>query len=96
MERLQSGVTRGAPVTIDVDGQSMSAYEGESVATALLAGGVRAFRESQSGAPRAPYCNMGVCFECEVEIDGTPCVRACMTPVREGMRVRTRADDGRG
>jgi NADH dehydrogenase/NADH:ubiquinone oxidoreductase subunit G len=31
---------------------------------------------------------MGVCFDCLVEIDGVPNVQACMTRVREGMRVR--------
>jgi predicted molibdopterin-dependent oxidoreductase YjgC len=41
-----------------------------------------------SGEPRAPYCMMGVCFECLVEVDGVPNVQACMTSVREGMTVR--------
>jgi len=94
--RLEKGVERPAPVTIEVDGNAIPAYEGETVATALLAAGVRTFHTTSSGMPRAPYCNMGVCFECEVEIDGALLVRACMTPVRAGMRVRTRADHGRG
>ena len=54
---------------------------------ALLAAGVTIFRHTPvSGAPRAPYCMMGACFECLVEIDGV--VRqACMLEVSEGMRI---------
>jgi predicted molibdopterin-dependent oxidoreductase YjgC len=67
----------------------IAAYPGESVATALLAAGVRVFRRTRSGAPRGPLCNMGVCFECVVAIDGESGVRACATQVREGMSVET-------
>jgi predicted molibdopterin-dependent oxidoreductase YjgC len=40
-----------------------------------------------SGTHRAPYCMMGACFDCLVEIDGIPNQQACQTLVREGMRV---------
>ena len=39
------------------------------------------------GVPRAPYCMMGVCFECLMVIDGVPSRQACMVTVREGMRI---------
>jgi D-hydroxyproline dehydrogenase subunit gamma len=39
-------------------------------------------------APRAPYCMMGVCFECLVEVDGKPSRQACLTTVRDGMVIR--------
>ncbi|MBO4206576.1 (2Fe-2S)-binding protein, partial [Micromonospora echinofusca] len=64
-------------------------YPGESLATALLAAGQRAVRVTPGGARRAPYCNMGVCFECVVTIDDQPYQRACLTRTRAGMRVRT-------
>lgn len=80
---------RPAAVAIDVDGAHVDAYPGESLATALLAAGLRAFRRTPSGALRGPLCNMGVCFECVVAVDGEPGVRACATPVREGMSVET-------
>ena len=89
--RLEHGVKRPAAVAIEVDGARVEAYPGESVATALLAAGVRAFRRTPSGAPRGPLCNMGVCFECVVTVDGEPGVRACATQVREGMSVETGA-----
>ena len=92
MTRIDSGVTRTEPFTIDVDGLLMRAYAGESVAAVLLAEGRRAFRMTVVG-PRGPFCNMGVCFECVVEVDGVRS-RACMTTVRAGMAVRTGADAG--
>jgi predicted molibdopterin-dependent oxidoreductase YjgC len=77
--------------TILVDGAPVAARPGESVAAALLAAGVTGFRRTARGEPRAPFCVMGACFECAVEIDGQPLVRACLAPVREGMAVRTAA-----
>jgi predicted molibdopterin-dependent oxidoreductase YjgC len=75
-------------VTITFEGTILTVPAGISVAAALLVGGVRDFRSSVvGGAPRAPYCMMGVCFECLVEIDGVPARQSCMLPVRDGMRV---------
>jgi hypothetical protein len=61
---------------------------GDTVAAALLLAGVDHLRATPvSGAPRAPYCMMGVCFDCLVVIDGVGSRRACLTRAREGMRV---------
>ncbi len=79
-------------VTITLDGASIEAFEGDSVAAALLsANPVFTRRSPVSGAPRAPYCMMGICFECLVEIDGVPNRQACMVPVRDGMAVKRQA-----
>ena len=76
-------------VTIHFDGQPVRARGGDSVAVALLSAGHVATRTTPGGtAPRGPYCMMGVCFDCLVEIDGVPNMQACMTRVRDGMRVR--------
>jgi predicted molibdopterin-dependent oxidoreductase YjgC len=73
-----------------VDGGEITAFAGESVAAALLASGVQAFRDTaREQAPRGLFCGMGVCFECLVTVDRRPNQRACMTPVRDGMRVVT-------
>ncbi|GAB3136889.1 (2Fe-2S)-binding protein [Micromonospora sonneratiae] len=85
----RTALDRPQPVTIEVDGQRVCAYPGESLATALLAAGRRAVRTTASGARRAPYCNMGVCFECVVTVDDVPYQRSCLVRVRAGMRVRT-------
>jgi len=75
-------------VPITIDGARFDAREGDTVAAALLAAGIVAFRTSPvSGAPRGPYCLMGTCFECTVEIDGVRGRQACMTRVAHGMRV---------
>ncbi len=81
----------GAPqVTLTLDGQEIQAPAQGSVAAAMLANGLHATRTTAlSGAPRAPYCMMGVCFECLVEIDGRPNRQACLEMVRPGMQVRT-------
>ena len=75
-------------VTITLDGRPVRARAGDTVAAALFAADVRQCRTTPvSGAPRAPYCMMGVCFECLVEIDGLANRQACMVAVQPGMQV---------
>jgi sarcosine oxidase subunit alpha len=78
-----------AAVTIHLDGEPVTAREGDTVAAAMLAAGVDHTRTTPvSGAPRLPYCMMGVCFDCLMEIDGVPNRQACLVCVRDGMQVR--------
>jgi predicted molibdopterin-dependent oxidoreductase YjgC len=80
------GTERGAALTIQVDGQQVEAYAGESVAAVLLANGRRRFRHTGKVCrPRGIFCGIGVCYDCLVTIDGVPGVRACVTPVSPGM-----------
>ncbi len=75
-------------VTISVDGIAVEARAGESVAAAVLASSGEATRTTPvSGSPRSPYCMMGVCFECLMEIDGVANRQACMVQVAPGMRI---------
>lgn len=75
-------------VTIFIDGRPVTAELGESVAAVLLRQQEGWSRTTPvSGSPRAPYCMMGVCFECLVEIDGQGSVQSCLTPVADGMRI---------
>jgi sarcosine oxidase subunit alpha len=75
---------------LTVDGRTVAAAPGDTVAAALLAAGVTSFcRSPVSQAGRAPYCGMGVCFDCRVTIDGVGSRQACLTPVRNGMDVQT-------
>lgn len=76
-------------VCIVVNGHALTVPATASVAAAVAVGAPACFRRSVRGEPRAPLCGMGVCFECRVRINGTPHVRACMTPVRDGMQVET-------
>ena len=96
MSRLPLGpeLERGPRVEIVLDGQRVTAYEGETVAAVLLAQGEIATRTTVKGEPRGIFCGMGVCFDCLVVVDGVPNTRACMTWVREGLDVRRQ--DGLG
>ena len=83
-------------VTLFFDGRPVKARAGETVAAALLRAGVHAFRHTpESGAPRLPFCMIGHCFECLVEIDGAPNRQSCLTLVAEGMQVRLQDGEGR-
>ncbi len=80
----------GASVALTVDGKQVAARAGDTVAAALIAAGSAHCRTTPvTGAPRAPYCLMGVCFECLVTVDGVGSRQACLVPVREGMAVET-------
>ena len=71
------------------EGQPLEAKAGDSVAAALLAAGITSFRDTPvSGAARGPWCLMGVCFDCLVEIDGVANRQACQVQLTEGMAVR--------
>jgi predicted molibdopterin-dependent oxidoreductase YjgC len=83
-----AGVDRGRALALVVDGTEVAAFEGESVAAALAAAGHRLTRWTErTGEPRGYFCGMGVCQDCLLIVDGQPNVRACVTPVRDGMRV---------
>lgn len=76
-------------VTITVDGVSINAERGESVAAVLLRmSDVWARHNPATGTRRAPYCMMGVCFECMAEIDGVPSLQTCLQTVKDGMVVK--------
>jgi predicted molibdopterin-dependent oxidoreductase YjgC len=78
---------RGPEVSVILEGRTVKAYLGETVATVLLAEGHIATRTTVGGAPRGVFCGMGVCFDCLVVVDDEPNTRACVTWVREGMRI---------
>ncbi len=69
------------------EGEPLNGEAGASVAAALIASDRIAWRATREGAPRGLFCGIGVCFDCLVEIDGESGQRACMIPLREGMRV---------
>ncbi|MEZ2408615.1 putative molibdopterin-dependent oxidoreductase YjgC [Bosea sp. OAE752] len=73
-------------------GRAIPAREGENLAAAILRADIKAFRSTpRSGAPRGPYCMMGVCFECLVTVDGEPNRQACLEIVHGGMVVEPQA-----
>jgi len=48
---------------LSFDGAEIEALPGETIAAALAAADIVAVRRARSGAPRGPYCGMGVCFD---------------------------------
>lgn len=77
----------GVPVRLRFDGVEIAALAGETIAAALAANDIIAVREARSGAPRGPFCGMGVCFDCLVTVNGRPNQRACLTKVAPGMEI---------
>ena len=73
-------------ITVYVEGEPVRVQPHESAAAAALRAGLWFTRTSPvNGEKRAPYCMMGVCFECLMVIDGEPSRQACMVEVRPGM-----------
>ncbi len=82
-------------VTITFNGVDYSAYEGESVAAALLANNIRTLRYSDKlKQPRGIYCGIGHCYECRVSVDGEKSVRACITAVKDRMCIQSKSEHG--
>ncbi len=85
-----------ARVEFSFDGRVLSAPPGSTVAAALCANGVQAWRRTRGrGEPRGLFCGIGACFDCLVEHNGRPAVRACVTLLHDGDRVATSSSTGR-
>ena len=74
--------------TFTFEGQPVAGRNGQSLAAALTAAGIRALRETADGRHRGIFCGMGVCQDCLVEVDGVPNRRACVEAARSGLVVR--------
>ena len=77
----------GLTVTVTVDGDALRVPASLSAAAVVLLHGGVSRTTPVSGSPRAPYCMMGVCFECLMEIDGVQNRQACLVQVADGMRI---------
>lgn len=80
----------GAPaLTLTIDGEAVTATPGETVAAVLLRQPRPASRTTPvHESPRAPFCMMGVCFDCLAIVDGVASTQTCLVTVREGMQVQ--------
>ena len=87
---------RRSKVEFFFDGCRMEGYEGQPIAMALHANGVRVYRETpEMKRPRGFFCAIGKCSSCFMIVDGTPNVRTCVTPLVSGMKVETQYGKGR-
>jgi predicted molibdopterin-dependent oxidoreductase YjgC len=82
-------------VAITINGTAFNVPAGETVAAAVLASGISHTRTTPvSNSPRAPFCLMGLCYECLMVINGSPNQRACKEYVTEGMVIKSQHGSG--
>jgi len=97
IEKLGSNrpiIKRGKQVTVMINEKPTIAFEGEMVSSVLHAEGIRTFHHKhKTGKPAGIYCGMGICYECLVCINGVPNIRACQTPVSDGMNIITSIEE---
>lgn len=87
-------MTAAAHVELTLDGQPLLVPVGTSLAAALAMRRPGYARTSVTGQARAPFCGMGICQECRLQVDGKRRL-ACQTLCRDGMMVDTGADTAR-
>lgn len=82
-------VNRKKEIMFEFNSQTMLAYEGEMIASALIANGIYVFgHHHKDGSAQGIFCANGQCAKCSVIADGVP-VKSCMTEVKPGMRVKS-------
>lgn len=92
MQHPVLGELKRDEIDFSFDGRPMIAQSGDVITSALLANGERSLGITmRSGKPRALYCAIGHCYECQITVDGQAGVRACITRVTPGMRVEPNA-----
>ncbi|WP_041083818.1 (2Fe-2S)-binding protein [Thermotoga profunda] len=85
----------GRKVKFTFDGQEMEGFEGEPIAAALHANGIRILSYTEKyNRPRGFFCAIGKCSSCFVIVDGVPNIRSCITPLKEGMVIKTQRGKG--
>jgi len=77
------------------DGKEVYGYEGDTIASALHALGIKTLSHSiELKRPRGFYCAIGNCSSCNMIVNGKPNVRTCVTVLIEGMKVKTQVNKG--
>ena len=81
-------LSRGRQVTFTFEGRTFQGVEGEPIAAALTAAGIRVLRRTgKQGQPRGVFCAIGLCTDCMVTVNGVPNIRSCVTPLKAGMTI---------
>ena len=87
--------TKGPRVKFQFEGRTLEGFEGEPIAAALHAAGVKVLHLSpRLGRPRGFFCAVGNCSSCLMVVDGVPNVRACVERLRAGMKVERQRGKG--
>jgi predicted molibdopterin-dependent oxidoreductase YjgC len=85
---------RGAKVDFTYDGKKLEGYEGETIAAALHAAGIKVLSHSDRNRPRGFFCAIGNCSSCFMEVNGVSNVKVCIEPLKNGMDVKTQQGKG--
>ena len=80
-------IESSSQIKFEFEGRVLYAFPGDSIAAALTSYGIIDLRITSSGESRGIFCGMGVCHDCLVDVDGNQNQRACMTKVKNGMRI---------
>lgn len=82
-------------VSFFFDDRTYQGFEGEPIAAALHAAGVKTLRHSpQKNRARGFFCAIGRCSSCIMEVDGHINTMTCITPLKEGMKIRMQKGHG--
>ena len=77
-------------VTFTFNGETFNGVEGQSIAAALMATGVRELRKTRfDEEPRLIFCGIGICFECVVVVNGVANQRACLVEISDGAKIES-------
>jgi len=86
---------KGRKITFAFNGKILEGFEGETIAAALHAAGVKSLSHSaENHRPRGLFCAIGNCSSCLMEVNGEPNVRICVESLQEGMEVKTQKGKG--
>jgi len=86
----------GKTINFTFDGQELEGREGETIAAALHANGIKVLSHShERKRPRGFYCAIGNCGQCSMIVNGVSNVRVCTEILKDGMIVQTQNDKGR-
>jgi sarcosine oxidase subunit alpha len=82
-------VPKREEVTFAWNGETLTGYKGEMIASALIANDIHIFgHHAKDNSPQGMFCANGQCSQCLVVANGLP-VKACMTPLKEGMDIES-------
>ena len=85
----------GEKIEFYFEGRPLVARSTDTIASALIANGIDIFGWTERGRPRGFFCAIGKCSSCLVVVNGVPNVRACITPIEQGMRVERQRGRGK-
>jgi predicted molibdopterin-dependent oxidoreductase YjgC len=88
-------IKKGKEIRFVFDGKPLTAYEGDTIAAALWANGIKVARYTkEKNHARGLFCAIGYCSDCMMIVNGKPNVRTCVTLVEPDMTVETQISLG--